>query len=174
MLDFDQVCILIAFGLAVISIRGYRLIAATLFINFMVTEAVAITILEALGGPEGDPAWPLYSAYVVISGLTILVLRYLRASPAFYVIMFLYLLYNLYCVIEFPLFNYFQSGWFKLANNNRQSVAEAQMIIELLFMFLISNWSAYVWNKFKPNRKYHYFIDRICSDCWRMGHKRLA
>lgn len=171
MLDFDQACILIAFGLAVFSIQGYRLIATVLFVNFMVTEAVAITILKALGGTEGEPAWPLYSAYIVISGLTILVLRYLRASPAFYAIMFLYTLYNLAVVIEFPLNNYFQFKWF---NENRESVAQAQMVIELTFMFLISKGSAYVWNKFRPDRKYHYFIDRICSDCWRMGHKRLV
>jgi len=174
MLDFDQVCILIAWLLAVFSIKGYRLIATVLLLNFMVTEAVAITILEALGGPEGDPAWPLYAAYVVISGLTILVLRYLRASPAFYVIMLLYSLYNLWVVIEFPLYSYFQSDWFKLFNNNRKSIAEAQMIIELLYMFLISQGGAYVWNKFKPNRKYHYFIDRFFSDSFRMGDKRLA
>lgn len=171
MLDFDQVCILIAFVLAAFSLKGYRLIATVLLLNFMITEAFAIAILKALGGPEGDPAWPLYTTYVVISFFTILVLRYLRASPAFYTIMFLYSLYNIIVVIEFPLNNYVEFKWF---NNNRESVAQAQMIIELLFMFLISHGGAYVWSKFRPNRKYHYFIDRICSDCWRMGSKRLA
>jgi len=171
MLDFDQVCILIAFILAVASIQGYRLIATTLFLNFMITEAAAKAILRALGGPEGDPAWPLYSAYVVISGITILFLRYLKASPALYAIMLLYAVYNLLVVIEFPLNDYVKFKWF---NENRKSVAEAQMIIELSFMFMISRVGTYVWSLFKPDSKYNYFIDRFFSDCFRMGSARLV
>lgn len=171
MLDFDQWCILIAFLLAVSSIQGYRLISATIFLNFMITEAAAVGILNALGGPEGDPAWPLYAAYALISGITILILRYLLASPVLYVIMFLYSLYNLFAVIEFPLYKHVQFSWF---NENRESIAQAQMVIELSFMFLMSKVPAYVWNLFKPDNKYHYFIDRFLSDSFRMGGARLA
>jgi len=171
MLDFDQVCILIAFVLAVFSIKGYRLIAAVLFVNFMITEAFAVAILNALGGPEGDPAWPLYATYCGISGITVLVLRYLKAYPPLYVIMFLYAVYNLFAVIEFHSYDYLEIKWF---NDHRESVAQAQMIIELSFMFLISKGSAYVWSMFKPNSNYNYIIDRFLSHSWRMGSKRLA
>ncbi len=171
MLDFDQYYILAAFVLAVFSIQGYRLIATVLFINFMLTEAVAIIILDALGGPQGDKAWPLYTAYCVISGFTAIALVYLKAPPPLFVIMFAYSVYNLFVVIEYPLYIYAQFDWF---NENRESVARGQMTIELLFMFLISKGSAYVWSLFKPNSNYHYIIDRFLSHSWRMGSKRLA
>jgi len=169
MLDFAQVCILTAFILAVFSIRGYRLIAMVLFVNFMVFEASANTILKALGDA---PAWPLHAVYATLSGLTVLALVYLKASPPLYFIMFLYSVYNLVVVIEYPLYDSF--GFTLGFHDNFIPIARAQMIIELLFMFLISKGSAYVWSKFRPNSKYHYFIDRFFSDCWRMGHKRLA
>ena len=168
-LDFAQVCILAAFVLAVFSIRGYRLIATILFINFMLFEAFAVTMIEALGDKV---TLPLHMVYVVISGLTVLTLVYLRASPALYTIMLLYSVYNLMIVIEFPFFDRF--GFALGIHDNFKPVARTQMAIELLFMLLISKWSAYVWNKFRPNSKYHYFIDRFFSDCWRMGGKRLV
>lgn len=165
MLDFAQFCILTAFILAVFSIRGYRLIAFVLFINFMAFEAVASTGLRELG-------YPLHAVYTVIAGLTVLALRYLRASPALFVIMFLFSLYNLLVVVDYKLYEHFGStvGFY----DNFIPVARANMVIELLFMFLISKGGAYVWNLFKPDRKYHYLIDRFFSDCWRMGHKGLV
>ncbi|MCZ6898327.1 MAG: hypothetical protein O7D95_06460 [Betaproteobacteria bacterium] len=171
MLDFDQWYILAAFILAVFSIKGYRLIATVLFVNFMISEAAAISILKALGGPEGDPAWPLYATFSAISMATAAALVYLKASPPLYVIMLLYSGYNLLAVIEFPMFQYVEIKWF---NDNRESVAEAQMTIELTFMFIICKGPAYVWSLFKPDSKYHYFIDRFFSHSFRMGSKRLA
>ena len=164
-LDFAQICILTAFILAVFSIQGYRLIAAVLFVNFMAFEAAASTGLQELG-------YPLHAAYVIISGLTVVALVYLKASPPLYVIMFLFSVYNLLIVIEYPMYDYF--GFTVGFYDNFIPVARANMAIELLFMFLISKGSAYVWSKFRPNRKYHYFIDRFFSDSWRMGHKRLV
>lgn len=168
-LDFAQVCILTAFVLAVFSIRGYRLIAMVLFVNFMLFEAFAVTMIEALGD---DVTLPLHVGYVIISGLTIVALVHLRASPPLYVIMFFYSVYNLAIVIEFPFYDYF--GFTLGIHDNFKPIARTQMVIELLLMLLISKLSAYVWNKFRPNRKYHYFVNRICSDCFRMGHKRLV
>lgn len=167
--DFAQVCILTAFILSVFTIEGYRLIATTIFVNFLVYEAAAINILEAL---DGARAWPLHAVYCVISGLTVWVLVRLRASPPLFVITLLFSVYNLFVVIDYLLYDYFS---FTLGfHDNFKPVARTQMVIELLFMFLISKWSAYVWNMFRPDRKYHYFIDRFLSDCFRMGNKGLV
>jgi len=169
MIDFDQACILIAWFLAVFSIPGYRLIAMVLFVNFMAFEIAAVNILEAL---DGAKAWPLYAVYAVISGLTVLALRYLKASVPLFVIMFLFSVYNLMVVIEYPLYDTF--GFTLGFHSNFTIVAKANMIIELLFMLLISKGSAYVWSIFKPDSKYHYFIDRFLSDSFRMGNERLV
>jgi len=169
MLDFAQFCILTAFLLAVFSIQGYRLIATVLFVNFMLFEAVATTMLNAWGNAA---TVPLHAAYTVIAGLTVLALVHLKASPPLYVIMFLFSVYNLVIVIEFPFYDYF--GFTLGFHDNFISVARANMIFELTFMFVISKGPAYVWSKFRPNRKYHYFIDRFFSHSWRMGSKRLA
>lgn len=168
-LDFAQICILAAFILAVFSIHGYRLIAMVLFVNFMLFEAVATTMINALGD---DVTLPLHAAYVIMSGLTVLVLVYLKAPPPLYVIMLLYSVYNLLIVMEFPFYDYF--GFTIGFHDIFKPVARTQMIIELLFMLLVSKGPAYVWNKFRPDSKYHYFIDRVFSNCWRMGSKRLA
>lgn len=165
MIDFAQLCILAAFILAAFSIQGYRLIATVLFANFMAFEAAASTGLQELGAP-------LHVAYVIISGLTVVALVHLKASPPLYVIMFLFSVYNLMIVIEYPMYDYF--GFTVGFYDNFIPVARANMIIELLFMFLISKGSAYVWSLFRPNSKYNYFIDRFFSDCWRVGHKGLV
>lgn len=165
MLDFAQFCILTAFILAVFSIRGYRLIATTLFVNFMAFELAAATTLQELG-------YPLHVAYVLISGLTVGVLVRLRASAPLFAIMFLFSMYNLFVVIEYPMKAYL--GFTVGFHNNFIPVARANMIVELLFMFLISKGPAYVWNLFRPNSKYNYFVDRFFSDCFRMGFQRLA
>jgi len=165
MLDFAQVCILTAFILAVFSIQGYRLIATVLFVNFMLFKAAALSPLQELG-------YPLHVAYVIISGLTVVALVRLKTSPPLYVIMFLFSVYNLLVVIEYPMYDYF--GYTIGFYDNFIPVARANMIIELIFMFLISKGSAYVWSMFRPDRKYHYFIDRFFSHSWRMGSKRLA
>ncbi len=165
MLDFAQLCILAAFILAVFSIQGYRLIAAVLFVNFMLFEAAASTALQESG-------YPLHATYAIIAGVTVLILRYLKASPALFVIMFLFSVYNLFVVIDYQLHKQF--GFTLGFYDNFIPIARANMVIELLFMFLISKGSAYVWNLFKPDSKYHYFIDRFFSDRFRMGSKRLA
>lgn len=168
-IDFAESCILIAALLSVFAIAGYRLIALLLFVNFLAFEASARGILDLL---DGDKAWPLHAVYAVLAGLTVLILRYLRASPPLYVIMFLFSVYNLIVVIEYPLYENF--GFTLGFHNNFIAVARANMVFELLFMFLISKGSAYVWSLFKPNSNYNHTIDRFLSHSWRMGSKRLA
>jgi len=169
MLSFSDFCILAAFLSAVFSIRGYHLIATVLFVNFLLPKAAANIILPIL---DGDEAWPLHAVYAFMAGLTVLILRYLKASPPLYIIMFLFSVYNFVIVIEYPLYDHY--GFTLGFHDNFIPIARGQMAIELLFMFLISKWSAYVWSMFKPNRKYNYFIDRFLSHSWRMGSKRLA
>lgn len=163
-MDFAQSCILIAAILAVISIPGYRLISLVMLINFIAHDVVAYYTLLAL---NSAPSWPLHALNILISGLTIILLVKLGANKSLYFAIFLYSLYNYVVICEFIIapvgFHVYYIP-----------VARAQMILELLFMILISKVGRYAFHKINPFGNYRYLIDCIFADRFRMGFKRLA
>lgn len=163
-LDFAQSCIIIATILVALSISKYRLIALTILINFIAFELSARYMLDLL---NGAPSWPLHAVYILISGLTIICLVKLGASRLLYSVMFLFSLYNFFILFEFI--------WHPIGfHDNYVITARVQMIFELVFMILMSRVASYVWDKFKPDNNYNYFIDRLFISSFRVGFTRLA
>ena len=163
-MDFAQGCILTAAILAAVALPGYRLISIVMFVNFIAHDVMAHYMLIAL---DGAKSWPLHALNVLISGGTIFVLIKLGASRYLYSAIFLYALYNYAVLCEFIM-------WPIGFHANYVYVARVQMLLELLFMTLISEIGKYVWNRLRPSHNYLYLIDRVFADRFRLGLERLA
>jgi uncharacterized membrane protein YuzA (DUF378 family) len=164
-LDFDQITIVVAAILAALSLRQFRIINIVLLLNFILFEITSHYILAAL---DGKPAMILHAAYVLIGGLTVISLVKLKASPPLFVTAFLFSVYNLSIVSEFV---FFGSVGF---HDNFIVVAQAQMIIELLIMFLMSRGGLYVCRGLYPKSNYIHFVDRFFRSGIRVFNRGIA
>ena len=151
--------------LTAVSLRQFRLINVVLLLNFSAFYFSSIYILEAL---NGKPAMILHATYVLIGGLTVISLVILKASPPLFVTSFLFSVYNLSIVSEFIFFG--SIGF----HDNFIVVAQAQMIIELLIMFLMGSGGLYVCRGLYPKSNYIHLIDRFFRSSVRLDGQGLA
>ena len=152
MFDLDYIFIAVAAILAALSLQQFRLINIVLLLNCILFEITSHYILEAL---NGKPAMILHAVYVLIGGLTVISLVKLKASPPLFVTSFLFSVYNLSIVSEFV---FIGSVGF---HDNFIVVAQAQMVIELLLMFLMSWGGFYVCRGLYPKSNYIHIVNRF-------------
>ena len=156
---------MVAAILAALSLREFRLINFVLLLNFLTFEITSHYILEAL---NGKPAMILHAAYVLIGGLTVISLVKLKASPPLFVTNFLFAVYNLSIVSEYV---YLGSIGF---HDNFEIVANSQMIIELLIMFLMSWGGCYVCRGLYPKSDYIHTLNRFFRSSVRLDGTGMA
>lgn len=165
MIDFDHICILVAVILAAISMRQFRLVNLLLLSNFILFELAAYFILPILAG---RPSMILHAVYVVIGGLTVISLVKLKASPPLFLATFLFSVYNLGTVGEFI---FYGSVGF---HANFESIAKAQMIIELLIMFLMGVGGLYVFRGLYSKSDYIHSVNKLFRVSPRLGYQGIS
>ena len=165
MFDFDQYCIAVAALFAALSLRQFWLINIVLLLNFLAFYITSHYILEAL---DGKPAMILHAVYVLIGGVTVISLVKLKAAPPLFVTSFLFSVYNLSIVSEFV---FIGSVGF---HDNFIIVAQAQMVIELLLMFLMSWGGLYVCRGLYSKSNYIHLIDRFFRSGVRVCSRSIA
>jgi hypothetical protein len=159
-LDFDQISIVVAVILTAFSLRQFRLINLVMLANFALFNITAHYLIPLL---SDKPAMILHAAYVLIGGITVISLVKLKASPPLFITSLLFSVYNLSIVSEFIYF-----GPLGL-HGNFAAVAKAQIIIELLIMFLMSRGGLYVCRGLYTEPNYIHFVDRFFKSGLRMG-----
>jgi len=164
-LDFDQYCLAVAALFAALSLRQFRLVNFVMLANFTIYKITSHYILAVL---NGKPAMILHAAYMVISGLTVILLVNLKASPPLFVTTLLFSGYNLAIVSEYLFFG--PIGF----HSNFEVVAQSQMIIELMIMFITSVGGLYVCRGLYPRANYIHIINRLFRVGPRMGSERFA
>lgn len=163
-MDFAQSCILVASLLAATSLKGCRLIALVMLLNFVVHDVTAKYVLEIL---NGAPSWPLHALNILISGATIFALVKLGANRLLYSAIFTYAIYNYSVICEFIIS---PVGF----HANYIPFARIQMIIELIFMALIGYSGNYVYKIFRPRSNYSDFVSRVFTNRIRLGSQGVA
>lgn len=110
----------------------------------------------------------LHAVYVVISGITVMLLVKLKASPPLFLATFLFSVYNLAIVGEFIFYG--SVGFF----DNFKAVASSQMIIELLIMFATGLGGLYVCRGLHSKSDYISLINHFFRAGIRLGNQRLT
>ena len=157
MLDFDQITIAVAVLFTALSLRQFRIINIVILVNFGL-----FALADKLASI--DQLMILHTSYVIISGLTVVSLVKLKASPPLYVTIFLFSLYNLGIISEIALFGQGE------IYNNFVVVAQSQMIIELLIMFITGVGGLYVCRRLYSKSDYIHIVDRFFRSGLRLGN----
>jgi hypothetical protein len=164
MLDFDQICILIAAALAVFSIKRYRYPSLILLAGFIGFE-VAHNTIEMY--QSFLPEHTTQTVYCLILGLIIVALSKYGGFAPLCVLLSVYCLYCFFIVAEF------QYGSLGL-HDKFKSVGRAVMTLELLSMLSISGIGKYAWNRFNKSGNYTYMLDRFYANRFRLGSQGLV
>ena len=161
MFDFDHISIAVAVLLTALSLRQFRKINMVMLANFWLFALTDKLVPD-------DQLMILQTSYVLIGGLTVKLLVDLKASPPLFVTTFLFSLYNFGIISEIVLFG--QGAMY----NNFVIVAQSQMIIELMIMFLMSWGGLYVCRGLYSKSDYIDHIDRLFRAGFRLGSKGLT
>lgn len=144
-----------------LSLRQFRIINIIMLVNFGL-----FALADKLAGV--DQLMILHAAYLLVGGLTVISLVTLKASPPLFITTFLFSLYNLGVISEIVFFGQGE------IYNNFVVVAQAQMIIELLIMFMMSWGGLYVFRRLYSKSNYIHLVDRFFRSGVRLDGQRLA